>query len=159
MIVAEEPFIMPHKYPNDPLSLVGKPVAGEGRYKGECAAIAQFLVPGLGNRHVCQWRRGAQVKGNLHLQPGTVIAIFDSNGRYIGTSLHDHSHGVAHTALYVRQSAVGIEIVHQYKSASCPNIKGTLVRFDGQKIIGYHSGVSSAGGTPEDLASNYYVVE
>jgi hypothetical protein len=108
---------------------------------------------------VFSWRLGAQVKGNLALAPGTVIAIFDSNGRYIGTSRHSHSHGVAHTALYVRQSAIGIEVVHQFKSASCPNIKGALVRFGGQRTAGYRSGVSASGDTPEDVGENYYVVE
>ena len=111
--VSGRTFDVPFRYPGNPLQLIGQPVVGDGQYKGECAAIAQFLVPGLGNRHVFSWRRGAQVKGNLTLAPGTVIAIFDSNGRYIGTSKHSHSHGVAHTGLYVRQSAIGIEIIHQ----------------------------------------------
>lgn len=149
---------MPFAYPNFPLSLVGKPTVGDGIYKGECAAIAQFLVPGLGNAHVSQWRRGAQVKSQPALRPGTVIAIFDSNGRYIGTSRHSHSDGVAHTALYVRQSAIGIEIVHQFKNS--PYIKGALVRFGGQQAKGHRSGVSTTGsGTPEDDANNYFVVE
>ena len=120
---------------------------------------AQFLVPGLGNAHVSRWRRGAQVKGNFSLRPGTVIAIFDSNGRYIGTTKHNHSPGLAHTALYVRQSQVGIEIVHQWKSPTCPKIKGALVRFGGQSVPGHKSGVSGSGGTREDDADNYYVVE
>jgi hypothetical protein len=144
-------------YPNNPLSLVGTPTAGEGKYKGECAAIAQFLVPGLGNAHVSQWKRGAKVKGNRTLRSGTVIAIFDTNGRYIGTTQHNHSHGLAHTALYVGQSQVGIEVVHQSKSMAA--IRGTLVRFGGKSIAGHKSGVSSGGSTPEDEAENYYVVE
>jgi hypothetical protein len=110
---------------------------GDDQYKGECTVTAQFLGPGL----------------------ATLIAIFDSNGRYIGTSKHSHSHGVAHTALYVGQSAIGIEIVHQFKSASCPNIKDTLVRFDESRIASYRSGVSPNGGTFEDVGENYYVVE
>lgn len=148
---------MPFKYPGNPLSLIGQPVAGEGAYKGECAAIAQFLVPGLGNRHVSSWKRGAAVRGNLSLAPGTVIAIFDSNGRYIGTKIHAHQPGLAHTALYVRQSDMGIEVVHQFKSPACPCIRGTLIRFDGRRIEGYRSGVQK--GTPEDDGDNYFVVE
>src|SRR5712691_6892742 len=62
---------MPFVYPKNPQNLVGTSAAGEGEYKGECAAIAQFLVPGLGNAHVSKWRRGAKVKGNLSLRPGT----------------------------------------------------------------------------------------
>ena len=69
---------MPFVYPN-PLMLVGKATVGDGAYKGECAAIAQFLVPGLGSAHVALWKRGAQVQGNCNLLSGTVIAIFDSN--------------------------------------------------------------------------------
>jgi hypothetical protein len=150
---------MPFIYPKNPLALVGQDTAGEGVYKGECAAIAQFLVPGLGNAHVSQWRRGARVKGNLSLRPGTVIAVFDSNGRYIGTKKHNHFPGLAHTALYVRQSPIGIEIVHQWKSSSCPKIKAASVRFGGQATLGHKSGVSLDGGTREDDAENYYVVE
>jgi hypothetical protein len=148
---------MPFVYPSSPLGLVGKPTVGEGEFKGECAAIAQFLVPGLGNAYVSQWRRGAQVKGQSTLRPGTVIAIFDSNGRYVGTKRHSHSHGIAHAALYVRQSAAGIEIVHQF--TAYPNIKGALVRFGAQSPPGHKSGVFRFGGTPEDDANNYYVIE
>jgi hypothetical protein len=140
------------------LALVGTPVVGDGIYKGECAAIAQFLVPGLEYSRVSQWKRGAKVKGNHSLRRGTVIAIFDSNGRYIGTSKHSHRNA-AHTALYVRQSSAGIEIVHQFKSPSLEKIKGALVRWGGQSVLGHQSGVSVSGGTPEDDADNYHVVE
>jgi hypothetical protein len=147
---------MPFVY-HKPLSLIGKPTVGDPPNKGECAAIAQSLVPGLGDFHVTHWRRGAKVEGNSRLMPGTVIAIFDSNGRYIGTKKHNHSGGRAHTALYVKQSTKGIEVVHQFTSS--PNIKGALIPFHGTKEKGHKSGVSAAGGTPEDAAENYYVVE
>jgi hypothetical protein len=135
-----------------PLTLIGKPVVGEGDNKGECAQIARCLVPTIGN--VSNWRRGAKVQGNFSLQAGTVIAIFDKHGHYA-----NRKGGVAHTALYVRQSAIGIEIVHQFRSQACPSIKGALVRFDGQRPPGHKSGVSHGGGTREDDARNYYVVE
>lgn len=137
-------------YPN-PLKLVGTPCVGTK----ECAALAQNLVPGLD--HAFSWKRGAKVKGNNSLPQGTVIAIFDTNGRYIGTHVHAHQGGVAHTALYVRQSSVGIEVVHQYRAAAC--IKGTLIRFGAVRVPGHHSGVSASGVLPEDDADNYYVVE
>jgi hypothetical protein len=57
----------------------------------------------------------------------------------------------------VRQSPVGIEVVHQFVSSAV--IKGALIRFHGSKQEGYKSGVSISGGTPEDAAENYYVVE
>ena len=144
---------MPFVYRKNTLALIGTPRVGTG----ECAAIAQSLVAGLGDIHACHWRRGAKVQGNMSLLPGTVIATFDSNGRYIGTAKHNHSGGVAHTALYLGQTAVGVEIVHQFNSH--PNIQGALVRFDGKKTAGLHAGVSASGGCPEDDARNYYAVE
>src|ERR1035438_7474520 len=76
---------------------------------------------------------------------------------HIGTAKHNHSGGVAHTALYLGQTAVGVEIVHQFNSY--PNIQGALVRVDGKKAAGLHAGVSASGGCPEDDARNYYAVE
>src|SRR5260370_19453065 len=73
-----------------------------------CAAIAQTLHPGV--PRVAHWTKGAKVKGNGHLRAGTVIAIFNSNGDYAGSSYHAVGHkvdghwvtyGIAHTALYV----------------------------------------------------------
>lgn len=149
---------MPFVYPKNPLTLIGSPTVGEGEYKGECAAIAEFLVPGLGDVHVSQWKRGSRVKGDVSLRQGTVIATFDKNGRYIGTAIHNHAHGVAHTALYVRQTDIGVEVVHQFKG--CGSIKGALIRFGGGRLPGHKSGVSALGlGTLEDDANDYYVVE
>lgn len=147
---------MPFVYPN-PLSLVGKPVVGTGEFRGECAALAQFLVPGLDRVRVAQWKRGARVKDQQSLASGTVIATFDSNGRYIGTEIHAHKPGRAHIDLYVRQSSVGVEIVHQFKGSAI--VSGALVRFGGHGAAGHHSGVSASGNTPEDDANNHYVVE
>jgi hypothetical protein len=96
------------------------------------------------------------VKGR-HLVTGTVIAIFNSNGDYQGSKFAQNVHGKAHTALYFRQSAEGIEVVHQY--AGCGLIKGALIRFGGGRQVGHRSGVSASGGTLEDDANNYYVVE
>ena len=42
---------------------------------------------------------GAIGKGSPVL-PGTVIAIFDSNGVNVGTKKHSHKGGIAHTALW-----------------------------------------------------------
>lgn len=113
----------------------------------------------------------AHVKGNP-LPPGTVIAIFDRNGVYVGQEHHSHAGGIAHTALYVRQSIEGIEVIHQFKRGGQPQpIQRTFIRFGGGKAIracspGWadqgiddKSGVSGTSTQPEDDADNYYVVE
>jgi len=78
------------------------------------------------------------------LTPGTVIAVFNSNGDYAGSQFATHVHGLAHTALYVKQSAAGIEVVHQWQG--CGSIRKSLISF---------------GGGPHltNNADNYYVVE
>jgi hypothetical protein len=155
------------RHPN-PLGLINKKTVGNH----ECAALAQNLVPGLIDRPVNDWSPGAKVKGRP-LPMGTVIAIFDRHGVYLGQHGHDYSHGKAHTALYVRQTSEGIEVVHQHEGN--PLIKGTLVRFGGVRRLRpggnpknpadfYNSGVSKVnihhqGMTPEDDANNYYVVK
>lgn len=161
------------RHPKDPHALVAakKPLGN-----GECAGIVQDPhngVPGLIPRlipgstperyypRVADWVRGARVKGNA-LPRGTVIAIFDSNGCYVGQSKHKYKGlGIAHTALYVGQSEQGIEVVHQF-GGTPP--KGSLIRFGGGWIKGHRSGVSAVntsekGIQPEDDADNYHVVE
>ena len=138
----------------NPLRYVGQRPKGSG----QCAALAQelgaHLVPPI--PLVAHWTRGARVRGSV-LLPGTVIAIFNSNGDYQGSQFAHNLDGKAHTALYVRQSNEGIEVVHQYRG--CGTIKGSLIRFGGQKLEGHKSGVSSPGKKLEDDADNYYVVE
>jgi hypothetical protein len=132
--------------------LPGKKTVGVGLQqvnKGECAALAQGLAEGV--PPVAAWKRGDQVKGNGGLMPGTVIAIFDSNGDYVGQRFHAHQNGIAHTALYLGQTPDGVWVAHQH--AGNPLIKWTFIRFRGR------TGVSRHGNTPEDDATNYYVVE
>jgi hypothetical protein len=135
-----------------PERLEGQETVGVGPQqvnKGECAALAQGL--GKGVPHVAAWKRGTQVKQNRNLMPGTVIAVFDKNGDYVGQKHHAHPPGTAHTALYLAQTNEGMWVIHQYKNNL--KIKRTFIRFGGR------SGVSSVGNTLEDDASNYFVVE
>jgi len=172
------------QHPKNPLSLIHYDALGNG----ECAGIAQAdpggvpgliprLIPGSNPQRyyprVSDWIRGAPVKGRP-VPPGTVIAIFDSNGVYVGQDHHKFKKlGIAHTALYVRQSQEGIEVVHQF-GGKHTKINGTLIRFGGgwlgqacspERADGYHhsavSGVNTdrKGIQPEDDADNYYVVE
>ena len=145
-------------------SLINHAKVGSGIYAGECAAIAQFTLPG-NSSPICphptaDWRRGEKVRSNRSLQRGTLIAIFHPNQagewRYV-----NKKGGIAHTALYVGQSDEGIEVVHQWQGPH--PIKGTLIRFGGNKVPGHDSGVSRRNQlfnivTPEDDADNYYTV-
>jgi hypothetical protein len=125
---------------------------------GECTALAQFALPGNA-RPLCphptgEWTPGEKVKGNFSLPTGTLIAMFHTR-HYV-----NKYGGLAHTALYVRQSQEGIDVVHQFGGSP---VKGTLIRFGGSKLPGHVSGVSSRNRhqnivTPEDDANNYYTV-
>jgi hypothetical protein len=165
---------------HNPLRYLRQRPRGEGGNFEQCATLAQVLVTEQGQSPPMpltkHWIPGAKVKGRPQI-PGTVIAIFE-HGVYSGKS------GKAHTALYVRQSDEGVEVVHQYQG--CGAIKGALIRFGGSKLRefstgdfivhasdstvpslafanqtlpGHKSGVSRMGGMPEDDADKYYVVE
>lgn len=49
------------------------------------------------------WKKGARVKGNTSIKPGTAIATFYSNGKYFG-----------HAAIYVSQTATAITVYDQW---------------------------------------------
>jgi hypothetical protein len=133
-----------------PTQYVDKPNLGNQ----QCAGLVQYL-----NQHiptVTHWKRGAQVSGNASLPQGTVIAVFNANGDYVGQKRYPYGPGTAHTAIYVRQNSEGIYVVHQFTHKNKPELD--LVQF---KFIrfGGTSGGSLYGGTLEDNADNYYVVE
>ena len=105
---------MPWKV-HHPIKHVGHHPKGDG----QCTALPMALNPSV-PKVVAHWKQGAQVKGNVGLDPGTVIAIFNKNldyqgSRYAATKdpVTKKSYGVAHAALYVAQTSEGIEVVHQ----------------------------------------------
>lgn len=77
---------------------------GDGsRYFGEpteCVAAAKYF----GRTPAAKfWKRGAQVKGNTSVSPGTVIATFDTDGKYKG-----------HAAIYDGQTSVDLNVYDQW---------------------------------------------
>ena len=72
---------------------------------GECVALVQQAT---GAPHTSSWTRGALVKGNTALKPGTAIATFDAAGKY-----PSHRHG-NHAAIYLSQDASGIKVIDQW---------------------------------------------
>ena len=53
--------------------------------------------------HTSLWKKGARVKGNTSIKPGTAIATFNSNGKYYG-----------HAAISVSQTAIAITVYDQW---------------------------------------------
>ena len=52
--------------------------------------------------HISLWKKGARVKGDTSIKPGTAIATFNSNGKFKG-----------HTAIYISQTAAAINVYDQ----------------------------------------------
>ncbi|EOL9052328.1 BPSL0067 family protein [Cronobacter turicensis] len=71
---------------------------------GQCVAFTQRAA---NMPHTIAWRRGALVKGNDSIAPGTAIATFDQNGRH-----GNHTDGRSHAAIYLGQNAYGIVVVN-----------------------------------------------
>ncbi|MGF6973327.1 hypothetical protein QFZ94_001754 [Paraburkholderia sp. JPY465] len=55
------------------------------------------------------WKRGDRVQGNVLIAKGTVIAKFDSNGRY-----GNYTNGTSHAAIYLGQTLDGITVIDQW---------------------------------------------
>ena len=72
---------------------------GESR---ECVAVVKYFAKAP---HTSLWKKGARVKGNTSIKPGTAIATFNSNGKYFG-----------HAAIYISQTATAINVYDQWNS-------------------------------------------
>lgn len=75
-----------------------------GIYVGEsheCVAVVKHFAKAP---QTTIWKKGARVKGNNSIRPGTAIATFDSRGKYHG-----------HAAIYINQTAAGINVYDQWK--------------------------------------------
>lgn len=110
--------------------------AGRSVGTGQCVALVQAAVPGLGP--TAAWSAGAAVQGNTSLLPGTPIATFDAASHYANAL-----DGSSHAALYLGQDANGIQVLDQWsgKAASVRTIPW-----------------SNPGAAPANTASAYRVV-
>lgn len=88
-----------------------------------------------------QWKKGAKVRGDLTIHPGTAIATFDSNGKYTNST-----DGTSHGAIYVGQNGVGLLVWDQWK--------GQPVH---QRTIRFQDG--APGVKPVNDGDAFYVVE
>ncbi|WP_052401533.1 BPSL0067 family protein [Muricoccus aerilatus] len=80
---------------------------GRSTGSGQCVALVQAAKPEVGK--TAGWTRGEAVRGNTSLQPGTIIATFNSTGRY--TNAED---GSSHAAIYLGQDESGIQVLDQW---------------------------------------------
>jgi hypothetical protein len=80
---------------------------GQAVGSGQCVALVQFADPSVGA--TATWTQGGAVQGNTTLQPGTIIATFNSNGKYANAT-----DGSSHAAIYLGQNAQGIQVEDQW---------------------------------------------
>ncbi|WP_426954466.1 BPSL0067 family protein [Muricoccus radiodurans] len=111
---------------------------------GQCVALVQAANPAIGPTR--GWSRGAAVRGNVALQPGTAIATFDASGRYANAR-----NGSSHAAIYLGQDATGIQVLDQWagRAAAVRTIpwsaRGATAANTGER---FHVVVSATAGSP-----------
>ncbi|PIT17504.1 hypothetical protein BGI33_02805 [Snodgrassella alvi] len=95
----------------------------------ECVAVVKYFAKAP---QTTIWKKGARVKGNNSIRPGTAIATFDSRGKYHG-----------HAAIYINQTAAGINVYDQWKGR--PLFSRTI-------FFNHHEYISNDG-------DQFYVIE
>lgn len=126
-----------------PSAYVGKSVGN-----GQCVAYTQKAA---NMPRTVAWKRGALVKGNTAIAPGTAVATFDANGRY-----GNHTDGSSHAAIYLGQDASGIQVLDQwmtYKKLPSGERVATP-HYVSKRTIRFHKAPRA-----ENNGDNYYVVE
>ncbi len=74
---------------------------------GQCVSYVKKVCLGL--PATVLWKKGLAVKNNKDVKEGTVIATFNSSGKYSG-----------HAAIYVSQDKDGIKVYDQYITPPSP---------------------------------------
>lgn len=100
---------------------------------GQCVSYVKKVCPTLPTTTL--WKKGLPVRDNKKILPGTVVATFNSSGRYEG-----------HSAIYVNQNRIGIDVYDQYVTPPNPKAIGP------RKLRWGAHGNSNNG-------DNFYVVE
>ncbi len=88
---------------------------------GQCVTLIHAVVS---IPPTSAWRRGDKVKDTKLLRPGTIIATFDSNGRY-----GNHLNGTSHAAIYLGQNTAGIRVLEQWKKPSAHPAQERTISF------------------------------
>jgi len=115
---------------NDPGSFEGQRV-GSGQCVEFVRACADAPPSSL-------WSKGAKVRGNPTIRPGTAIATFNAHGLYANNSTGNHA------AIYIGQDAYGIWVYDQWVRQG--SVQKRRIPFRG-------------GGSPSNDGDAFYVVK
>jgi hypothetical protein len=80
---------------------------GRSAGTGQCVALVRATNPQLGS--TAHWVRGAAVRGNAAIAPGTPIATFSRAGHYANAT-----DGSSHAAIYLSQNETGVTVLDQW---------------------------------------------
>ena len=120
--------------------------------KGSCVDLPKHLYPEVGATAL--WRQGPAVQGNTTILPGTLIATFETDGRYKSHPKNNHA------GIYVRQDDKFIYIFDQWngKSPEIPVVRPVSLLGKRAKPITYPSGVVSDYDRPSDNGSAFFII-
>ncbi len=110
---------------------------------GQCVPLVEAAT---GAPSDATWLKGEQVKAATDIAAGTAIATFDDNGRY-----GNHTNGSSHAAIYMGQTADGIEVIDQWSHTENGKKK---VQMAHRRLIRFKGGV----GHKSDDGDAFYVV-
>ncbi len=111
---------------------------------GQCVPLVEAAT---GAPRYATWSKGAQVKGVTDLAIGTAIATFDGDGRY-----GNHTDGSSHAAIYMGQTADGIEVIDQWVHTAGGK---RHVQMAHRRLIRFRGGM----GQKSDDGDAFYVVQ
>jgi hypothetical protein len=114
---------------------------------GQCVALVQAAAS---TGQTGRWSRGELVKGAT-LSAGTAIATFDDKGSYISDT-----DGLSHAAIYMGQSAEGIQVIDQWVLRQKDD-KGASVRT--HKVAAERTIYFRNSTKPINDGRNYYVID
>ena len=104
----------PHTWPC-PYNLSGANLCGQ------CVSYVKTVCPVL--PRTADWKKGAQVRGNKDILPGTVIATFNAQDKYEG-----------HAAIYESQDDKGMTVYDQWFTGTGKAIGSRFIKWDGNGI-------------------------
>lgn len=79
---------------------------------GQCVSYVKTVCPAL--PRTADWKKGAKVRDNKDILPGTVIATFNAQDKYEG-----------HAAIYESQTSAGVLVYDQWVTPPSPSPAGS----------------------------------
>jgi hypothetical protein len=113
--------------------------AFEGKVVGAGHCV-DFVKAAAGVPRTAAWWKGAEVRGNPHIAPGTAIATFEADGTYTSESGN-------HAAIYLYQDHRGIWVYDQWRG-----------RPVGKRLIRFEGGEGSARGSKSNDGKRFAVI-